>query len=352
MKLSIIIPVYNVEKYIAQCIDSVLDQDLVPEDYEIILVNDGSTDKSAEIAHNYATNHSNIIVIDKANGGVGSARNCGLDNAHGKYVYFIDSDDYLVSNSLKKLIDTCEENTLDIVTFLSSSFSTSMSKFEALIKTREFKVAYGNDELSPIVSGEEYLANVNYRGEIWWFVTNREFLLSTKIRFIETGWMEDAIFTLQLFLEARRMAHLKFDIHRHRFAPGTAMSSKEPKHYLKVIRDLHNAAIVHVPIINKLEKNNAHQDTITRIKARQQSFVFFSMLRMIGSTMSLSEVKERIDEMILIKAYPLTSFIGKDYHGIPYQTLSKLLNSRSRFYFIFKILNPIYKLRYRISKPV
>lgn len=351
MQLSIIIPVYNVEKYIAQCLDSLLDQDLGPDDYEIILVNDGSTDGSSQIAHRYADKNSNIIVIDKENGGVGSARNCGMDSAKGKYIYFIDSDDYLVSHSLRTLINTCDTHNLDILTFLSTSFSTSISKIETLVKNKEFRVSFGNDELSPIVDGEEYLANVNYRGEIWWFITNREFLVNSNIRFIETGWMEDAIFSLQLILEAKRMAHLKLDAHRHRFAPGTAMTSKEPKHYLKVIRDLHNAATSHVPIIAKLESTNANPEAIARIKARQQSFVFFSMLRMIESTMGFDEVKERMNAMTNIKAYPLISFLGKDYNGIPYQVLSKLLNSKRRFYFFFKLLNPIFKLKNKSSKP-
>ncbi|TXE10896.1 glycosyltransferase [Gelidibacter salicanalis] len=352
MKLSIIIPVYNVEKYIAQCLDSVLNQDLGPEEYEIIVVNDGSTDSSAEIAHSYARNNTNIKVIDKENGGVGSARNCGMDLAIGKYIYFIDSDDYLIKNSLKKLIDTCENNNLDMLTFLSTSFSTAISKIETLVKNKEFRVSFGDKELSPIVNGEDYLANVNYRGEIWWFITNREFLLRTNIRFIETGWMEDAIFSLQLILEAKRMAHLKLDAHRHRFGPGTAMTSKEPKHYLKVIRDLHNAANVHVPIIEKLENSNGNPKAITRIKARQQSFVFFSMLRMIESTMSFEEVKARMEEMSEIKAYPLTSFLGKDYNGLPYQALSKLFNSKSRFYYFFKLLNPMFKIKNKSYKQV
>ncbi|WP_299390784.1 glycosyltransferase [uncultured Gelidibacter sp.] len=352
MKLSIIIPVYNVEKYIAQCLDSMLDQDLGPDEYEIILVNDGSTDSSSAIAHSYAGKHSNIIVIDKENGGVGSARNCGMGQAVGKYIYFIDSDDYLISKCLKTIVSTCEQHDLDILTFVSTAFTTSDSNKEIVLKNKPFKPSFGPDKLSPIVNGEEYLANVKYRGEIWWFIINREFLVNSKIRFIETGWMEDAIFTLQLMLEAKKMAHLKLNAHRHRYAPGTAMSSREPKHFLKVIRDLHNAAVVHVPIIEKLENTNAHPEAITRIKARQQSFVFFSMLRMIESTMSFDEVKQRMNDMVQIKAYPLTSFLGKDYNGVPYQMLSILLNSKGRFYFIFKLLNPIFKLRYKFLKPV
>ena len=118
IRLSIIIPVYNVEKYISRCLDSLLDQDLHTSDYEIIVVNDGSNDKSLEIAQSYARNN-NVIIIDQKNGGVGNARNSGLMAARGNYVYFIDPDDYLISNCLNKLVTSCEANNLDILTFLS-----------------------------------------------------------------------------------------------------------------------------------------------------------------------------------------------------------------------------------------
>src|SRR5690606_37960744 len=130
MKLSVIIPVYNVEKYVAQCLDSVLDQNFEPNDYEIIVVNDGSTDGSLAIVQDYANKHKHIKLIDKKNGGVGSARNCGMDHAQGKYIYFIDSDDYLIPNCLNVLVDTCERHKLDVLTFLFTIFSSESSDDE------------------------------------------------------------------------------------------------------------------------------------------------------------------------------------------------------------------------------
>lgn len=96
--LSVIIPVYNAERTLAQCVDSVLAQPL--EDFEILLVDDGSSDRSGEICNRYVTQNSRVRVFHKPNGGVSFARNMGLDKAQGKWVFFLDSDDTVAYNSL------------------------------------------------------------------------------------------------------------------------------------------------------------------------------------------------------------------------------------------------------------
>ena len=164
--------------------------------------------------------------------------------------------------------------------------------------------------------------------------------------------MEDSIFTAELLLESKRIAHLQFDAHRYMVYPGSAMTSKEQNHYLKLIRDNQNAALVFDSIIRKLENKKANPACIKRIKTRQQSFVFFSMIRMIKSTISFKEVKLIMDEMSEFKAYPLDSFLGEDYNKISYRILVRLFNRKRRYYFFFLLFNPFFKLKYRFSKPV
>ena len=101
MEISIIIPIYNSEKYIEQCIQSILAQSF--KDFELILIDDGSTDNSYNIVKQYADSDTRLILIKKENGGVSSARNCGLEIASGKYVTFIDSDDYVLPDFLEKI---------------------------------------------------------------------------------------------------------------------------------------------------------------------------------------------------------------------------------------------------------
>lgn len=112
MLISIIIPVYNVEKYLRQCIESVLNQDY--KELEIILVDDGSTDRSGEICDEYANQYMNIKVVHKKNEGLGLARNTGLEYINGKYVTFLDSDDYIDSNLVSKLYEGIQNNNVDM----------------------------------------------------------------------------------------------------------------------------------------------------------------------------------------------------------------------------------------------
>ncbi len=115
MKLSIIIPVYNVEKYISKCLGSILCQNLDPAEYEIIIVNDGSPDDSKSIILEYQKKNKNIVFIDQENKGVSVARNRGLDCANGDYVLFIDPDDTLYENSIKPILEKAYQDNLDVL---------------------------------------------------------------------------------------------------------------------------------------------------------------------------------------------------------------------------------------------
>lgn len=113
--VSVIIPVYNVEKYLKKCIESVVNQKGV--DYEIILVDDGSTDSSPQICDLYAEKYDNISVIHKENEGLGFARNSGLEKAKGEYIFFLDSDDWIVDNTINSLVLLAREYNVDLVCF-------------------------------------------------------------------------------------------------------------------------------------------------------------------------------------------------------------------------------------------
>ena len=112
--LSIIIPVYNVEKYVEKCLRSCEDQDLAPDEYEIIVINDGAKDSSLEIVESVSRDYNNIIIYSQNNAGLSSARNKGLEIAKGEYIWFVDSDDWIEKNCLKGLANTLRHNDVDI----------------------------------------------------------------------------------------------------------------------------------------------------------------------------------------------------------------------------------------------
>ncbi|GGD10375.1 glycosyltransferase family 2 protein [Hyunsoonleella pacifica] len=334
MNLSIIIPVYNVEKYIKRCLDSLIHQEF--SNYEVLVIDDGSKDASVKIAKDYSDRYSFIKVISKENGGVGSARNKGIDIATGKYLYFLDPDDYIAYFTLKKIFYLSEKYNLDVLTFgtvatLSSDLNDSKNTNE-----EDFNLS--------VLTGKEYIAKNFYKNEVWWYLVKKEFLDKSSVRFIEGRWMEDAIFTVNLFIRAKRMAKIPMDIHRHVVTPQSAMTNKEPEHYLGVIRDNANAAVVFKDVISSVNQDDLYSRAcITRLKTRQQSFVFFMMVRMLKSRIKLNEVKIILNQVKEANAYPLKDFIGEDYNNLTYRILVFLFNSEATFYLLFRMFNPILK---------
>lgn len=127
MKFSLIIPVYNAENTLRRCIDSIVDQPF--SDYELILVNDGSSDSSLEICEEYAQNYKNIKVVNKKNGGAASARNTGLDNARGDFILFADSDDYVEKNYFDEIsVSKCPEGLTVFTYFVKNRKGENIKK--------------------------------------------------------------------------------------------------------------------------------------------------------------------------------------------------------------------------------
>lgn len=130
MFLSFIVPVYNAETYLGECLSSLLNQDIEKEDYEIICVNDGSKDSSPTILRDWQAKYPNIVVIDKENGGVVSARNAGLKAAKGDYIWFVDADDFLKENVLASLREKAQETNCDRLIIGCYIFDDELSEEE------------------------------------------------------------------------------------------------------------------------------------------------------------------------------------------------------------------------------
>ena len=126
--LSIILPVYQVEEYIEKCIISIEEQDISHDLYELIVVNDGTKDNSIKLVENLQKKYSNINIVHKENGGLSSARNFGLKYATGKYIWFIDSDDYIDPYTLKKLVTEATTYDLDLLCFSNKDIYISNNK--------------------------------------------------------------------------------------------------------------------------------------------------------------------------------------------------------------------------------
>lgn len=223
--ISIIVPVYKVEKYLPTCIESILSQTFT--DFELILVDDGSPDNCGIICDQYAEKDSRIVVIHKENGGVSKARNCALDHTTGKYVAFCDSDDYLTPDYFEKLILTMEQTKCDIVNgnYLNiddNGIITGQSKFPqetVYLTSQQERLDF---LVSKILSG-------TWGWSIWVRLFRNDIIQKNQIRFCTTcaNYAEDLGFVFQYCLHIRSAASIQEPIYFYRSREGSMMSNSK-----------------------------------------------------------------------------------------------------------------------------
>lgn len=197
MKLSIIIPVYNIENYISKCLDSILNQDFI--DYEIILINDGSTDNSLSICKEYVIMDQRIKLFSQENRGVSAARNNGISKSNGEWLCFIDGDDFIEENSLGKLLKHSYSNDCECI--IGRSYTNDGNKaIKEKYRYNESLVGNTYDGIS-LVFEKSY-----FRGGIWGVLYKKSLLIDNNILFpvnIRNG--EDTIFFSLIQIYAKKI---------------------------------------------------------------------------------------------------------------------------------------------------
>ena len=204
LKLSLIIPMYNVELYIEKCLRSCINQDLPSTEYEIIVVNDGSKDNSLSLAETMSQEYPNIHIVSQANKGLSSARNTGLKRAKGEYIWFIDSDDWIESNVLGKLYDAASQNNLDILRFAWNIVDKRKKKY------RDSSEAIHTPIYDEPLSGIEYTKNVLgivlYAPSFWY---RKQYLLEHLFYFKQGITYEDVEFNTRVIPQASRVMSIR-----------------------------------------------------------------------------------------------------------------------------------------------
>ena len=225
--LSIILPVYKVEAYIRECLESVFRQGLRDEDFEVILVNDGTPDNSIGVVEDIICQHHNIIVHNQENQGVSIARNYGLYKSQGEYIFFMDPDDVLIDNSLSILINHLIGTQIDILMADYVRFNDCDMSDEVLHAVQDYTVVEKTaaeafcEDLSP------------YECYIWRMLIRREFLLCQKIDF-KPFWYEDTLFCQECYLKADRCVKASLKLYYYRLHSGSFTSSMNLKKMLNL----------------------------------------------------------------------------------------------------------------------
>ena len=257
MKLSIIIPVYNVAPYLRKCVESVLEQDLNPEEYEVILVDDGSTDGSGEICDSLTPSPSpeergkgrgkgwNIRVIHKKNAGLSAARNAGIAVATGEYIQFVDSDDYLEPNVLGGLVRQMDAEQLDVLRFDYQNVRLTDGVYFVF---EPYKTPRKVDQCTEIVDGETYL-NTRMQTACYavQFMIRRSLLTPSISPRREEGddmclftpgiYFEDVEWMPRMVLRALRMNATTTIVYNYLMREGSITKTKDMAHQRKNVED-------------------------------------------------------------------------------------------------------------------
>ena len=247
VSISVVIPVYNCEAYLKECLDSVLQQ--TEKNIEIICVNDGSTDGSMSILQEYSKNDERIRIIDKTNGGLSSARNAGIDMAKGEYIYYIDADDTIRDDALKICQETCTRECLDVLFFdaetkyESDEDRNANPEYEGYYtrKKQYLSVMSGAELFSEMIQADEYRTSACIQ------FARRSFLRENNIRFVEGILYEDNIYSLSMLLRAKRVMHIPERLYHRYVHKNSIMTS------VKDVSRLYHSFLVFKNILDDLE---------------------------------------------------------------------------------------------------
>lgn len=218
---SIILPVYNVEKYLKACLDSIYNQTF--QDFEIIAVNDGSTDGSLGILNDYRDKYGKMVVISQDNRGLSAARNVGLLYAEGEYICYVDSDDVIFLRMLEKVYSHFD-NTVDIVAYnhihVDEEFELCDFHTQVLTESKLLK-GCGKDIYVSLTNSHKYF------NAVWRMCVRRSYLDEIGVTFVEGIFYEDVMYTLTCYLNAKYMIYIDEQLYAYRNRQGAITNSRK-----------------------------------------------------------------------------------------------------------------------------
>lgn len=293
-KVSVIVPIYNVEKYIEQCVNSITSQDL--EEIEIILVNDGSTDNSYEIAKKLAKSDKRIKVINQQNKGVSAARNAGLRISKGEYISFIDPDDWVEKNYLFKMYTNAKKNQCDVIVcnyMMTDGKNSSVYKYPLKDNILYDKESIINDIAKKIISG-------NIKTTVWDKLYKREFLEKNSLRFNEKIVMfEDWYFFVDLCTHMNSFLYINENLYNYRMV-NNSLSRKYYENFFDMIIEMNERKIIFMKQLQIYDKSY--------LSEMKNNFIDDIMK-------SINHVIYRSNESIKYKLYKIKQIFNNDFNN-------------------------------------
>jgi glycosyltransferase involved in cell wall biosynthesis len=296
-KVSIIIPVYNVELYLEECLDSVVNQTFT--DMEIILVDDGSADRSPEIIRSFAEKDKRIKVITQKNSGVSAARNTGLRAASGDYILFIDSDDTILPDSVERLYNTAYETGSDLL--MGNALWCYPDGTEKVVFKRDEKL---NSQTA--IPGETCYIGLMETGAfpplVYLFFMKRNSVIENNLYFREDIIHEDELWCIQAMLSAARVTMIDFNYYLYRQREGSLMNSDNKDFRLQ---SLFVVAKEIKKLARKMKKENKQTELVMALYSKIFNLLYFiNSLQWEAESDVLGRAGNRFFSALLEEVYP------------------------------------------------
>lgn len=320
MKLSVIIPVYNVEKYVVNCINSVIKNNLASSAYEIIVIDDESPDKSVKIIESHFQEVKNIKIISQKNKGLGGARNTGIITAKGKYILFLDADDKILPNTLSQIVCKAFETNVEVLEFGA----------QGILENKEICYTISNSSNESIYDGMQYYQKIRYSNSACNKLYNREFLIKNQLFFEEHIFIEDFELNTRVYLRANRIIAIDSILAQFLQSPNSITRNTSITKKEKMLSDIERVIV----ITKELYMNSDNQNAV----------FFKERLGFLTATLFIQMIKNGADyKTILFKMKDLKS---KNMFFVDY----KLFDSSKNIFrilflkqpFLLKIVLPLY----------
>ena len=323
MDLSIIIPVFNAELFLTKCLNTIYDQKNFNFSFEIIAINDGSTDNSLAILKEFQQKNSNFIVIEKTNGGSGSARNAGLDVAKAKYIWFVDADDFLELNAFENLQNFLfSDNESKTIGF--NYFKVNQNNLKTTVNT------YDNQSETQFFKGLEYITS-NKPYFLWVMIYENDIIKNNKIRFIENiKNIEDLEFSIRYFSYAQTIIYHNVRLYNYFENSNSTSRSRTRENILKLAFD---TIVVHKSLKQFLLKNFLTVKDKNNINFVLETSIMGFFYSLLIYNYTESEVKEYYFNYFENKFLP----IKLKTSNFKFYIFKTIINIKFLFYLILKI---------------
>lgn len=294
LSLTYIIPVYNTERYLTRCLNSIVSQGLADDDYEVLVVDDGSTDGSRGVAEAFAREHPSVRVLSQPNSGVCAARNLALDHARGRYIQFVDSDDYLEDGVMASLLQRAEDECLDVLLLNYRSVDAQGQSVPS---------AKSGDQCpsTSVMTGVDYLASHPMTPYIWRFLISRSFFeKGAPYLGDDKGWRfdtslivcEDGALIARFMLAAGRVAHDVAVAYCYVNRSDSAMHSTDIEHIRRRLFSQVDAAATIDAAIRRHE-SQVGKTGLESVAGLRNVYLYFAMTKAL-TTGCVGEVLERM----------------------------------------------------------